>query len=292
MSNAALSAGVALAASACFATAVVFQQEAAVEAHEAADPGRRSVIGLALAVLRRKAWLLATVVDFAGFLLQSVALHLGRITLVQPILVTVLAMGMVIGAWRSHTHLGLIDLLGLLFLSGGIAGFLLAAQPSHGGVDALPQRLPFAVGSVLGLLALAVVISRRLGARGRATLLAFAAGSSFAVVAALAKEVGGELTGSGVLAVVAISGLSVEQTAFAAGPLVPTLVTLTLVDPLASLVTGVYVYGEALQGGAPSIAAAVLCGLLTAVGVVLVARSRATAQVQSPAVILKQEVPA
>ncbi len=307
MSNTPLCIGVALAASACFATAVVFQQEAAVEAQAGMNvqpaaatnsaPVHHSVVALALAVLRRRAWLLATTVDFAGFLLQSVALHLGRITLVQPILVTVLALGMVIGAWRSHTSLGLIDLFGLLFLSGGIVGFLLAAQPSRGGAYTLPGRLPFLVVSVLGLLGVAVAISSRFGPRGRATVLAFAAGTSFAVVAALAKEVGDELSRSGVagvlghypayaLAVVAISGLSVEQTAFAAGPLVPTLVTLTLVDPLASLLTGVFVYGEDLRGGLAAGSAAVLCGLLAAVGVVLVARSRATARVQSPAAIL------
>lgn len=290
----------------CFATAVVFQQEAAVEAQAERGSQRHSISGLAFAVLRRRVWLFATLVDFAGFLLQATALHLGRLTVVQPLLLLVLGFGMVLGAWRSHTTLGRDDLVGVVALCGGLAGFLAFAQPAGAGdeTDALPGRLPLLIVSVLGLTLLGLVVSSRLGDTGRAGTLALVAGTCFACVAAIVKRVGVELVGGSgtlaphgvgtvlsnwpvyALAVVALSGLAIEQAAFAAGPLVPTLVVLTLVDPLASLCTGVLVFGEKLQGGVADLAFASLFGLVAIIGVVLVARSRATATVQAPAAIL------
>ena len=166
VANTGLSIVLAVLASLCFATAVVFQQEAAVEAQSARATQRHSVFGLALGLLRRRVWLFATLVDFSGFMLQATALHFGRITDVQPILVTVLAFGMVLGAWRSETSLGWVDLTGALLLSLGIVGFLLAADPEHGSDSPTPGRLPLVVVSVLGLLAVGVAISAANGGKG------------------------------------------------------------------------------------------------------------------------------
>lgn len=293
-------------AAVCFAAAVVFQQEAAVEAQSGVEE-RHSITALARAVVRRRVWLFATGVDLGGFVLQATALHLGRITVVQPILVVVLAFGMLLGAWRSNTRLGAGALVGVLALCAGLAGFLGVAQPSQAGaeVDALPGRLPLLIVSVLGLTAVGLLVSHRLGHNARAVTLALVAGTCFAGVAAIVKRVGAELLGTGLhdraaygvvtvlthwpvyaLVVVAVSGLAIEQAAFASGPLLPILVVLTLIDPLASLCIGALVYGETLQGGVPDLALASAFGGLAITGVVLVARSRATLEVQAPEAIL------
>jgi hypothetical protein len=132
-------------------------------------------------------------------------------------------------------------------------------------------------------------------------LLSIAAAVAFALVAALNKEVSGQLVDRGLvhalgswpiytLAIVAIGGLSVEQAAFAGGPLVPSLATMTLADPLVSIMIGILVYDEHLHGGGNA-AGSVLSGIIVAVGVVLITRSPVTQQVQHPDAMLAASAP-
>ncbi|HVU73362.1 MAG TPA: DMT family transporter [Mycobacteriales bacterium] len=286
----------AVAAAVCFSVAVVYQQEVAVEASRGSSLEAKSIFALIGGVLRRPMWLLATFVDFCGFLLQATALHLGRITIVQPLLITVLLFGMVIGAARSGLHLGLADWTGALLLIAGLAGFLLAAAPSEGDVGAPGGRLPLLCAAAAGLSVLILITAPRKRGAPRAVLLSLAAGVAFALVAALVKEVGAELTAHGpvyvlsdwpvyTLAAVAIGGLSIEQAAFAGGPLVPSLVTLTAVDPIVSIMIGTLVYDEQLKGGGAA-AGAVIAGIVGLVGVGFIARSPVTQKVQHPDAML------
>ena len=286
----------AVAASVCFSVAVVYQQEVAVEASRGSSLSARSIFALIGGVLRKPMWLIATFVDFCGFLLQATALHLGRITIVQPLLITVLLFGMVIGAARSGLRLGTADWVGALLLIAGLAGFLLGAAPSEGDVGAPSGKLPLLCAAAGGLSVLLLIVAPRKRSGLRAVLLSLAAGTAFALVAALVKEVSAQLTDRGVvhtladwplytLIIVAISGLSIEQAAFAGGPLVPSLVTLTVVDPLISIIIGTLVYDEHLKGGGGG-AGAIIAGLVGVVGVVLIARSPVTQKVQHPDVML------
>ncbi|MHB8449692.1 MAG: DMT family transporter [Mycobacteriales bacterium] len=250
---------VTLAAAGCFAGAVVLQQRVA------------AAQGANIGLLAQPVWMAGITLDFVGFVLQVVALHLGTLTLVQPLLTTTLLFALAFG----RSRLGRLEWTGAATLAVGLSGFLAAAAPRGGGGIDEPR------------LALAAAIALALGGIawlwGQVVVLAAAASICFALVAGLAKAAGNQLTAHGVLsplthwdvyalAVSSILGLTLEQKAFAAGALVPSLITLTLGDPLMSLCLGVLVEGEALRGGPPVFAAVFAAGLAVT-GVVLLARS-------------------
>jgi drug/metabolite transporter (DMT)-like permease len=294
-----LSVGCALLAAFLFATAVVFQQEQAVAQSAGSDMRPSSMLGVVAGVIRRPLWLLATLVDFLGFLLQAVALHLGQLTVVQPLLSTVLLFALLLGSLRSGVRLRATDWLGALLLCAGVGGFLASSSPAQGDVSAEPGRLPLLVIAAGGLCIAVLLFAPRRRGGLRAVLLSLAAGVSFALVAALVKEVTGELTQHGTvhvlthwpvytLAVIAIGGLTVEQAAFASGPLVPSLITLDLSDPLTSICIGVLVYDETLSGGGAA-AGAVIAGIVAITGMILIARSPVTRHVQRPEAVLERQ---
>src|SRR5438105_1239792 len=118
-----------------------------------------------------------------------------------------------------------------------------------------------------GLAAAVLGAVARLHRAGRAVPLAVAAGLLFAVGASLTKLLTASLADGGIaaaavtwpgyaLAVVSLTGLSLQQTAFAAGSLPATMTAITITDPLLSYLLGITGFGErAPHGGAAALAA-------------------------------------
>lgn len=248
----------ALASAFCFAAAVVLQQRSAAE-H-----------GAGWNLLVRGVWLAGGAVDFAGFLLQATALHLGGVVAVQALLTTVLPFGLLLGRIRP----GAGGWLGTALLAVGLSGLLLSLDPRPGAPRADGLRIAVVAVALLAFLA---------WRRGGAVAQSLGAALLFALTATLAATVGDQLVGEGLLdplthpelyllALASSFGLVLEQRAFAAGPLAPSLVALTLADPVASLVLGTTVAGDRLRGGGFAAAAAMSAVVATA-GVVLLARA-------------------
>ena len=119
-----------LALGAAFANALtsVFQRKG-IELAPADTTLRFSLIRYAL---HRKIWLAGFGLMIISFLLQAVALHLGRLSEVQPILVTELVfLVVVLAAWFGFS-IGRREWIGALCLTGGLAGFLYFADPVEG----------------------------------------------------------------------------------------------------------------------------------------------------------------
>jgi hypothetical protein len=256
---------VALFAALCFSAAVVVQQKAA-HSH-----------GAKLSLVIDPLWLAGGTIDFAGFVLQVIALHLGSVVEVQVLQVSVLPFGLLIGrvrlrwqAWASVAAVGL-----------GLAGVILLANPRHGpGHGGL---IP-AVITVAVLVAIILVATRGNVIRS-AVGSALSAGLLFATTATTAHVAGDDFTAHGLVgllerpsvyltAAISASGLALAQRAYANGPLALNLVVLTLLDPLASLALGVAVAGDRLRGGWWAVGA-VAAAVVTAVGVVVLAREEA-----------------
>ena len=82
--------------------------------------------------LRRGVWMLGFALMVASFLLQAIALHLGRLSEVQPILTTELIfLVIVLGIWFGFA-IGPREWLGVIATAGGLAGFLYFAHPEEG----------------------------------------------------------------------------------------------------------------------------------------------------------------
>lgn len=79
--------------------------------------------------MKRGVWLLGFAVMIASFLCQAVALHLGDLSQVQPILTTELLFLVLILATWFRFRIGLREWLACLAAAGGLAGFLAFSQP-------------------------------------------------------------------------------------------------------------------------------------------------------------------
>ncbi len=207
--------------------------------------------------LKRGVWLIGFVFMVGSFLSQAVALHLGDLSQVQPILTTELLFLIIILATWFRFRIGPREWLGCLAAAGGLTGFLLFAQPMGG--DLVPTaRGWIIVGSICGALVLVAVILALRGPRWwRATMFGTAGAIGFAFTAALIKTVGNIVATDWVqiffhwqtygLAVCGVASLFLAQNAFHAGPIAASQTALVLVDPLASLAIGIGLFGDNLR---------------------------------------------
>jgi drug/metabolite transporter (DMT)-like permease len=207
--------------------------------------------------LKRGVWLIGFVFMVGSFLSQAVALHLGDLSQVQPILTTELLFLIVILATWFRFRIGLREWLGCLAAAGGLAGFLLFAQPQSG--NGVPTAQGWLVAGVsCGAVVLVAIILALRGPRWwRAAMFGLAGAVGFAFTAALIKTVGDIVAGDWVqiffhwqtygLIVCGVGSVFLAQNAFHAGPIAASQTALVLVDPLASMAIGIGLFGDNLR---------------------------------------------
>ena len=244
-----------LALGAAFANALtsVFQRKG-IELAPADTTLRFSLIRYAL---HRKIWLAGFGLMIISFLLQAVALHLGRLSEVQPILVTELVfLVVVLAAWFGFS-IGRREWIGALCLTGGLAGFLYFADPVEGTLTPPPWAWGVTGGACIAAMTIAVLLALRGPRWWRAAMFGTAAAISFAFTAACTKLVSGYAASDWAmvyrhwetyaLAVFGALAVFLTQNAIHAGPIVASQSTVVLVDPLASILVGVSLFGDDLR---------------------------------------------
>ena len=207
--------------------------------------------------LRRGVWLLGFAFMVGSFVMQAVALHLGNLSVVQPILTTELLFLVLLLATWFRFHIGLREWLGCVAAAGGLAGFLIFANPGGGNED--PTNLEWAIaGSVCGAVVVICVMAALRGPRWwRAAMFGAAGAIGFAFTAALVKRVGDYVASDWpsmfshwqtyALAVTGVASVFLTQNAFHAGPIAASQTALVLVDPLASMAIGIGLFGDNLR---------------------------------------------
>jgi hypothetical protein len=211
--------------------------------------------------IRRGVWLLGFGFMICSFLLQSFALHIGRLSVVQPILTMELLFLVAILGTYFRFDISIREWVGAGAIAFGLAGFLYFAAP--GGGDEVPTNLGWiVVGGSAVLLICITVVATRWGPRWwQAAMFGSAAAIAYAFTAALIKTASNYAAGDWVsmfahwqtygVAVFGLIGLFLTQNAFHAGPLAASQSTLVLVDPLASIVFGIALYGDTLRTTGP-----------------------------------------
>ncbi|MDQ1722329.1 MAG: hypothetical protein QOI26_2063 [Pseudonocardiales bacterium] len=214
------------------------------------------------ATLSHRLWLAGIVADAIGLGLQVVALHLGALAVVQPLLISGLLFSLLLRRRQGRPVTG-AEVRWALVLTGCLVAFLSLAGTgaSRAGGDG-PDRLPAVVAAAAGVglaLACLVLAHRRRPAADAAALIGVAVGIVYAATAALLKGltdqvVKGPLTALTswqlyTVVVVGAIGLFLSQLAFQAGPLTASLPAIATVDPLLSIVVGVLVYDEHIHRG-------------------------------------------
>jgi hypothetical protein len=294
-----------LAAAFLFATSATAQQRAARQTllrHSgpppAQPPGRLThmrylapnVVRMARRLLRDRLWLMGWLCNVCGFMTQAAALHLGSLSVVQPLLVTQLLFALGLTAVLTGHKLRAADVVGGAAICSGLAMLLSVrgAAPLAGA----PDRPRVA----LALLCAALVTVALIGVAGnlppsaRAATLGVAAGQFFALSAALTKLTTDDLLHRGVgataldwpgyaLALTTVFGLLLEQSAFASGPLPSALTAMTIVNPVASYLMAVLAAGVPAPSGAGSMAAVGVSALFLIIGIRTLAHSPSVQEV-------------
>jgi uncharacterized membrane protein len=211
--------------------------------------------------IRRGVWLLGFAFMICSFLLQSFALHIGRLSVVQPILtMELLFLVAILGTWFRFS-ISVREWVGVAAVVVGLSGFLFFADP--GGGDEIPTNLGWIVvgGSATFLIILAVIATRWGPRWWKAAMFGTAAAITYAFTAALIKVVSNYAANDwvtmlyhwqtyGVIAF-GLLGLFLTQNAFHAGQLAASQSTLVLVDPLVSICLGIALYGDTLRTSGP-----------------------------------------
>jgi drug/metabolite transporter (DMT)-like permease len=211
--------------------------------------------------IRRGVWLLGFFFMVCAFLFQAFALHVGRLSVVQPILtVELLFLVFILGTYFGY-RVGVREWIGVSAIAAGLSGFLVFAQPGGGRREPTTEGW-IVVGGIAVAVIVAGVVATRWGPRWwKAAMFGTACAMAFAFTAALIKVVGDYaakdwvnlLTHWQTYALVAfgVSGLFLAQNAFHAGPLAASQSTLVLVDPLFSILIGIGLFGDSLRTSGP-----------------------------------------
>lgn len=275
----------ALGAALLFALASVLQHRSARrESHDSSM--RASLIGR---LVKRPVWVMGVGADVGAYILQFIALATGSLVLVQPLLVSGLLFALPLAAALNRRRLHSLEWLGAAGVVVGLAAFLVVANPAPGR-DHVSQMTWIVV--FLATLVPAAVMLLLAGpgpSPRRAVLLAAATGTAYGLCAALTKATAALLslgivhllTGweTYALLVVGAFTLLTAQSAFQAGPLRDSLPTLTVVDPVVSILIGAVAFGEHISTRGINVGVEVVSLAVMAAGVVLLARSPLVAEV-------------
>lgn len=229
-------------------------QRLGVESAPASATLRLSLMAHAL---RRGVWLLGLVMMIASFLLQAIALHLGRLSQVQPVLTIELVFLAAILAIWFRFPIGRREWLGALGVTAGLSGFLYFAHPEYGMVHPPLWKWGLAGAAAVGAIAVTVALALRGPRWWRSAMFGTAAAVSYAFTAACTKVVSDYASSDWVLlyrhwqtyalAFFGVLAVFLTQNSIHAGPIVASQSTLVLVDPLASILVGVGLFGDDLQ---------------------------------------------
>ncbi len=252
-----------LAASAALCSAVAgVMQRIGVESAPAGDAMRLRLLTNAL---KRGIWLLGFALLLVVFVLQASALRFGDLTVVQPILTVELLFLIAILRVVFRRHVGGREILGSVAIVVGLAGFIVSADPALG--QGIPSSKAWGVVTVVIFVVAAMLVAgAQRGPRWwRATAFGAAAAVLFAYNASLTKAITTLITGGGAMcspigsptpsASPAWSASSSCKTPSMPGPIAASRASMLMVNPVVSIIIGIFVFNEHLRGGPGYVAA-------------------------------------
>lgn len=247
------------------------------------------VRALISATIRHRLWLLAIGCDAVGLGLQIVALHLGPLSSVQALLVFALVFALLLRQVHER-QFKRSETAWALLVSAALAGLIVLARTQPAVTSSLDPGPAIGAAAVLAVFTTgsAVVGRRRQAGARTAALLGATVGGIYATTAALLKQLSnisvhhplGLLTSWPLYAVIPLgaAGLVLNQIAFRAGPLSASLPTISVVDPLLSMVFGIFVFDERIRTGTLSGIGLGALLIVLVFGVVSLARNAAAAE--------------
>lgn len=266
-----MAATLALIAAFLFALAATLQQRGAL-----ALGGVGSASSL-VRLLGQPMWLIGTLALFVGYAFQAAALDRGRLSIIQPLLVTTVVFALPLGYFLTNQIVGRREVVGAAVIIVGLALFTYFADPSGGNDNAPGGEWAIAIGVLVVFCAVLLFFGGRgdSSAGTRAAVYGTVAGVLFGLSAALTKPTI-EYLHDGVdellthwegyaLAVAGILGFVLQQVSLGTGRLAPSVATVSVANPVVGVLLGILLFDERLSRPVWHVVVAVI-GLALALG--------------------------
>ena len=281
-----LAVGLALLSSFLFALAAALQQREAATLRD----DQAGSIRMLLLLVRRPLWLGGVAADAGGFLTVAAALAVGRLVVVQPLIVTVLLFALPLSSRLTGRRVHRSDWGWAVVLTVALAVIVVIGDASDGKDTAatvgVARRRRHPRGAVRPRACWSP--GRRKGAT-RALMLGIAAGTLFGFNDALITTVTKTLDDGVVevlkgwpvyaLVVVLTVGTYLQQASYQAGALQASLPAITGLEPVVGMILGVTLFDERFRAHGPLAVSALFSALVVAgVSVVVLARAQGRAE--------------
>jgi drug/metabolite transporter (DMT)-like permease len=267
-----------------FALSAFFQQRAARRTTREGHSVASGAYALMSKLLRDSTWIKGWGFNITGFGVQALALHLGSVVTVQPMLATQLLFALPMSSLEQREWPRLRDWIGAFCLCAGLVVLILvvhvkplAGEPDRG-------RIILAALATAAAIVILIPIASRIGPGTLVLAAGTCAGLCFAMTAVFIKLTTDDLVNQGVaytardwvgyaLACSTLAGLVLGQGAFANGPLPWAVATKETANPIASYAIGVLAFPVTFPTGPGTLAGVAGAGALVVLGAVALAHS-------------------
>lgn len=258
-----------------------------IQRYETGQPDKKELYrrDFSKTLTKNPKWIGAFGLQALAFLFQAAALRKGSLLIVEPLLSLELVFLMILLHFRKNLPVGKREWLGIALICVGLSGTLIAADPHSGQKPYALFRLVLVISLMAGITAIAIYIVRRSGrSKYRAAISAIAAALSFALVAVFTKIVTGQLSHGLAyvlsdwqiwgLCLVGIVSIILMQNSYGAGPVAISQPTMGVVEPVVSIILGIYLFGDRVNLSTLNLLLAIITAVMAGIGITLLSRSK------------------
>jgi drug/metabolite transporter (DMT)-like permease len=283
-----MAAALALIAAFLFALAAALQQKGSLNLPTISLAHPMSLVRL----VGEKVWLLGTLALFAGYLFQAGALDRGRLSIIQPLLVTTVVFALPLGYFLTKQHVGRREVIGAVVIIIGLGLFVYFGDPAGGNENASNTQWAITIGLLSLVSVLLLVFGGGGGLSMKAAVYGTVAGLLFGLSSALTKPTLDFLHESlgtmlahwecYALAVAGVLGFVLQQVSLGTGRLAPSVATVSVANPLVGILIGILLLDERLSRPLWHVVVAFVGLGLALVGAVVISLAREAIKEEAP----------
>ena len=243
----------ALIAAFLFAVAATLQQKGALNLPKISLADPKSLVRL----VGQTWWLFGTLALLAGYLFQAGALDRGRLSIIQPLLVTTVIFALPLGYFLTKQHVGRREVIGAIVIVIGLGLYAYFGDPAGGNTSAPNNEWAIAIGLVVVVSVVLLILGRGGSLTVTAAAYGTVAGMLFGLSAALTpstldylhESVGTMLSHweCYALAIAGVGGFVLQQVSLGTGRLAPSVATVSVANPVVSIAIGTLLLNETLS---------------------------------------------